>query len=399
MAHKMSQDHIQHVIKDEKFLSPMLCRICATEYTDDCMNNLLTSIHNGLYFVDMLRDCLQRSIIKDNGFPLGICFDCTSNLIIVYNFHLMCNASEKKFREMLGDHLELDALEQKVEVMIDESVGDVKQSYFIDCAAIDELNTNCDEIDDRGRRVTETVVIEPQSGLKLNKPRLPRYECYLCKTTFRRIVHLRQHVSSCHYVDDKLWKCSDCQKRFAQKKNLMKHFYKHTNTSCEYCPETFTTLRDLQQHCHRTHKDVLILRQCGRCPKKFVLTAQLRIHEHSHNTSQRYDCDICNETFVSEMQLKGHIRVVHPKYLCSECGKTFKNKSLLTSHQKVHNSEKPFVCTKCPSRFKWKVALTYHMTIHQQERKHVCETCGMSFTTRSAMKGHMSKLWVLTPRD
>lgn len=390
---KMSKDHIlQHTIKDEKILSLILCRICRTEQTDDCMNNLLTSSHNGLHFVDMLQDCLQRTIFKDNGIPLAICVECTSNLIIAYNFHLLCNASEKKFKEMLGYHLEPDASEQKLEVIINETDGDMKQSYFIDCAAID---TNCDEIDDSGRRVTETnLLMEQQTELKLNKPRTSRYECYLCRDAFGRIIQLRQHFTSCHFTDDMLWKCSDCQKRFAQRKNLMKHLYKHTSTSCEYCPEKFATLRDLQQHSQRTHKDELILHQCDRCPRKFVLNAQLRIHLHSHNTSQRYNCNVCNDTFATEMQLKGHIRSVHTQYLCSECGKTFKNNSLLTSHQKVHNSDKPFVCAKCPSRFKWKVALTYHMTIHQQERKHVCETCGMSFTTRSAMKGHMSESFV-----
>lgn len=385
-------DHMQHSIKDEKILSPMLCRICATEHSDESMNNLLTSTHDGLYFVDMLQDCLQRPIVKVNGFPLGICLDCTSHLIIAYNFHLMCNGSEKKFREMLNDyHLDSDGMEQKVDVIVDERESDVKQSHFIDCSAIDLLDTNCDEIDGGGGTVTVTDKVK--SPTEKIKSRMSRYECYICTQKFRRIARLQQHLTNYHGTDgdEKLWQCSECAKSFSNKKNLMKHFYKHTIPSCEYCTETFTTLRALRQHCQRTHAEQVVHHQCDRCPKKFVLGAQLRIHMHNHSTSQRYDCNICSETFPSEIKLKGHIRTVHTTYLCSECGKTFKNNSLLTSHQKVHNSEKPFVCSKCPSRFKWRVALTYHMTIHEQDRKHVCETCGKGFTTRSAMKGHMSE--------
>lgn len=351
-------------IKDEiKLFSPILCRICATEQ-DDCMNNLLTSIHNGLYFIDMLQYCLQRPIDKDNRLPLNICLDCTSNLIVAYNFNVLINGSEQRFRNLLGCDMKCDTLEQKVEVVIDEPENDVKESVFIDCTAIVISNGNCDKIDMESRRVTEIDKVESKTHSKLNRSkasrinnRIQNYECYRCKLNFRRMVYLRQHMTY-HYPDEELWKCTHCSHRFTLRKNLLKHLYKHTNASCEYCPEKFTTLRDLKQHCLTTHTEQLIIRKCDLCPRKFILNSQLVIHMHNHDRTQRYHCNVCSETFASEMQLKGHTRAVHTAYLCSECGKTFKNNSLLTSHQKVHNSDKPFVCTKCPSRFKWKVALT-----------------------------------------
>lgn len=435
----MSVDDISQAIKDETVLSSLLCRICATERTDECMNNLLTSIHNGLYFFDILQDCLQRSIARDNGFPMNICMECSSNLILVYNFRLMCNRSEIKFEEMLSCHSDSDAFEQNVEVTIHESEADVKPSYSIDSAAIENLRTNCAEVKkidsktemiepqtepeliklrvqtrDRKtemiephtepkliklrarRRNSKIKMIEPHPDPKLNKLSVPHYECYLCKASFKQIAHLQKHMTNYHKSnDDKLWSCSDCHKRFTKRNKLVEHFYRHISTKCEHCLEpAFTTLRDLRRHCQRTHKDQLVMHQCNRCPKKFVLHAQLRIHMHNHldKHNLRYNCNVCSETFVSKLQLKGHIRSLHTTYLCSECGKTFKNNSLLTSHQKTHNSEKPFVCSKCPSRFKWRVALTYHMTIHTNARPHVCETCGMSFTTRTAMRGHASEL-------
>ncbi|KAG4079676.1 hypothetical protein HA402_009062 [Bradysia odoriphaga] len=383
----MSQVSIQNTIKAECILPQMLCRICAIEQADDdCMNNLLTSIHEGLYFVDILEECLQRPIARDNGFPLSICLDCTSSLINVHNFRSTYNGSERKFKEMLDLHSVADGLEQKVEVT--ESESDIKPSYFIDCAAVEDVvRVNCDEIDNRDRKHIKTDV---KSQVAPERSRRRRYECYQCKLPFRRVARLRVHLTNYH-APDKRWTCSDCQKQFSTRKNLMKHFYKHTSTNCDRCPETFTALRDLQHHYQRSHKDELIHHQCDQCPRKFVLSAQLRIHMHNHLNRKKttHNCNTCSETFATEVQLKGHIRALHTTYLCSECGKTFKNNSLLASHQKIHSSDKPFGCSLCPSRFKWKVALTYHMTIHKQERKHVCETCGTSFSTRSAMKGHM----------
>lgn len=375
-------------MKHENLLSQMLCRICGTEQTSDTMNNLFTSVHNGLYFVDILEECLQKSVTRDNGFPLNICLDCTSNLIVVYNFRLIAFDSEKKFKQMLDS----DGFYKNVELFVEETETDVKPSYFIDCAAIEELNTNCDE-----RQDTKTEMVVNESG----KLKVESYECYLCKETYRRIDNLRRHFRTCHRITENLWSCSDCQKRLSSRKHLVKHLYKHRTPACDYCPETFTTFRLLQQHCQQTHSNELVLHQCVQCPKKFALRAQFDMHKHLHNQRNNQDnhnapfnCTSCSETFTTATQLKAHTRALHTTHLCSECGKTFKNNSLLVSHQKVHKSEKPFVCSRCPSRFKWKVALTYHMTIHDQERKHVCETCGKSFSTRSAMKGHMSELQI-----
>ncbi len=366
-----------------------MCRICATEQNDDdSMNNLLTSIHNGLYFVDVLQECLQRSIIRDNGYPLNICLDCTSNLILVYNFRLMYDASEKKLMEMLClDHIDSEELERKVDVVIDEPEKDVKPSYFIDCAAFEAPTTHRVGCNDKS--ICETSLkVKSETKPNLNKPKVERYECYQCKAMFKRIKLLRKHMKTNHHSSDKIWSCSDCHKRYSQRKKLMEHFYKHISTQCEHCNESFTSLRDMRKHYEEVHTDLLISYQCDRCPKKFVLKAQLRIHIHDHlHLAKQPDKPPSDR----------HIRTPESTCLCSQCGKTFKNKWLLTSHQNVHNSEKQFLCPKCPSRFKWKVALTYHMTIHQDQvadrRKHVCETCGTSFTTRSAMKAHTSKVY------
>lgn len=332
----MSQNDIQHTsIKDEATLSQMVCRICSTEQqNDDSMNNLLTSDHNGLYFVDMLHDCLQRAIPRDNGFPLNICLDCTSKLIVVYNFRLMYNASQKKFTEMLGYSCKSEGLEPKVDVIIDESESDdVKPRFFFDWAAFDvpiAPPTTCDGINDISNCETG-LKFEPHTEVKLNKLRVQRYECYQCKTMFKRITYLRKHMKNLHDTADKCW--SDCHKRYSHRKQLVDHLNKHKT---------------------------------------------------------RQNCNDEKETLTSETP--------QSTFLCSECGKTFKNKWLLTSHQNVHSTEKQFVCSKCPSRFKWKLALTYHMTIHQRQdrQKHVCDTCGKSYATRSSMKAHASKLNLLS---
>lgn len=386
----MSQNDMNHIsIKEEQTLFQTLCRICATEqHNDDSMNNLLTSDHNGLYLIDMLQDCLQRPISRDYIFPLNICSSCTSNLIVVHNFRLTYIASEKKLTEMLCYNWKSEGLEQKVDVIIDESETDVKPNYLIDCAAFDVSVRPSKIFDERNdiNNCHTSLKFRTEIKPKLKKPKVQCYECYQCKTTFKRITLLQKHITNQHNIA-KCWSCSDCHKRYSNRKKLVEHFQKHISKDCDHCSLSITSLRDMRKHYEKNHTDLVVPHQCDRCPKKFVLSAQLRIHllDHLNKNDKQRDND-GKDTLTSDTpQLP---------FLCSECGKVFKSKWLLTSHQNVHSSEKQFVCSKCPSRFKWKLALTYHMTIHQRQdrQKHVCETCGSSFTTRSSMKAHTSKL-------
>ena len=62
--------------------------------------------------------------------------------------------------------------------------------------------------------------------------------------------------------------------------------------------------------------------QCDNCGKEFSNKWDLVLHEQGH----RFECDLCNKTFVSRSNVRRHIRTVHENqrnYQCPDCHQTF----------------------------------------------------------------------------
>lgn len=61
-------------------------------------------------------------------------------------------------------------------------------------------------------------------------------------------------------------------------------------------------------------------------------------------------CELCNQSFNSQLNLKNHIDSVHmrkAKWECSQCNKLFTSKSNLKVHLRVHTKIKPYHCKSC----------------------------------------------------
>ncbi|XP_072005375.1 uncharacterized protein [Engystomops pustulosus] len=63
-------------------------------------------------------------------------------------------------------------------------------------------------------------------------------------------------------------------------------------------------------------------------------------------------------------------------------------KSALKSHQKLHNSEKPYHCEECKMGFSHKSNLVRHKRIHAGEKPYQCPECGKNFTQSSHLVSH-----------
>lgn len=322
----MAQTDDTHI--DEKVFSLSICRLCARQ--SDNMRDLYRSVHTGQHLLNMLQFCLQRPIAKGNGYPSGICVDCTGNLIATHQFHLLCNASEEHFRNMI-----------LLEKAHDIDYGTLQQ--LTNCNAKNEIKTeieddlicpeNEDTVDTRDSNydymcnddISETEKVNPRSTERrtLNKNFVKKfksrdeinaayYECYQCKETFTRIHSLRRHLTSHHPTDNKLFKCPDCKKQFSYMKSLYRHSqHKHKTKiyECERCPERCNSLKTLKKHCLKIHEEQL--HKCDLCSWKFPLKVQLLLHMQKHDKAKRHICNICSEQFVTAMQLKGHIRDTH----------------------------------------------------------------------------------------
>lgn len=422
------------------FLS--LCRVCTRQRQD--LNDLFTTFMNNCSLAETLALCTQKTIAIDDGLSALICIECMGNLIVAFEFHTLCAASETKVRQFL------DANTHKItSESIDEPAA----------VAVDYVETTSDDIR------AEIERKEPIGATKLrpiecigNNWRKKTFECMHCKKLFPKLYNLRRHIRI-HDETGKPFECPVCRWRFSSANNLKRHAIKHTDilanattrlqqptsfpcrlcsrafskkeslashmkihkndaplhnatvaiaVTCELCSKHFAKAEQLTRHM-RSH-DEMKAHQCKICAKRFAHNGTLIDHMNRHNNIKPHQCPYCQKSFHQSCTLKEHIRTHTQEtrklsnslrlrefqviffrfsaFLCSECGKAFNNRSNLRQHLIRHSGEKPYPCNQCPSRFSCRAGLRSHLSCHSGLRPHVCDTCGSAFTKSSSLAKH-----------
>ena len=132
---------------------------------------------------------------------------------------------------------------------------------------------------------------------------------------------------------------------------------------------------------------------CHVCGKRMKFKSLLECHILRHNGVKQYECTVCDASFVSNVELKGHIRRVHEEkrklHLCHLCGQNFSTKTYLNVHSLRHNSLKPFKCYTCGDKFRSKAGLNCHKYRHTHKKPYNCQICGKGFIQIRQIKTHM----------
>lgn len=168
-----------------------------------------------------------------------------------------------------------------------------------------------------------------------------RYQCYLCKSMFRRIVQLRSHFHQMHPMPKKdaelfRFQCHVCNARYEHTDNLRAHLRRihqlkscqicdedlmpndttHTcigdrPLACEYCIHSFETQHALLAHLDDDHTgEEKLTYLCDICRRKFRMQLLMDAHREKH-TLASFACDKCTEAFDTKLALYNHRRVAH----------------------------------------------------------------------------------------
>lgn len=129
---------------------------------------------------------------------------------------------------------------------------------------------------------------------------------------FKTNQAVKEHLSS--HSEEKLFKCSYCDKSFAHRQTLYAHRRIHTghNFLCAVCGKHFNCRPNFIRH-RRTHSGERPY-VCGVCNKAFSQSNALKAHARIHTGVKPYRCQYCEKTFTENGTLKSHL-ATHTKWL------------------------------------------------------------------------------------
>ncbi|XP_069461381.1 zinc finger protein 501-like isoform X2 [Ambystoma mexicanum] len=172
------------------------------------------------------------------------------------------------------------------------------------------------------------------------------------------VVHQRVHTDSARDserlkrqssegVEEKPYKCNECEKSFRQNSGLLKHQRNHTG--------------------EKPYK-------CNHCGKSFARSSSLSLHKRIHTGEKPYHCTVCEKSFSQSSSLIKHQRTHTGErpYPCMYCGKTFTQKQHFVGHQRTHTGERPFACSECGESFNRKETLNKHQKTHTVDALSPC---------------------------
>ncbi|XP_034830398.1 uncharacterized protein [Maniola hyperantus] len=174
----------------------------------------------------------------------------------------------------------------------------------------------------------------------------------------------------------------------------------------ELCGRIFHARDELMKHLNEGHTIDEALYSCTECGRRFFWASGLRAHARAHVVrAGRVDLACpwpgCGRVFRQPCRLREHSRA-HTgdrPYPCRfpNCGWSFRTASKLMRHARRHTGERRHACGACGRAFLRREHLRDHAQRHaapQRRAKHACPhaDCQQSFTNMSSLYLHMKKV-------
>ncbi|XP_063819000.1 zinc finger protein 1 homolog [Pseudophryne corroboree] len=235
------------------------------------------------------------------------------------------------------------------------------------------------------KQITKPITHQPRK-----KRSVKRYPCSECEKSFTQRSQLLTH-SKLH-TGEISFPCAECGKCYTRKEHLVSHQRSHTGEKpfpCSECGKCFAHKSILVTH-ERRHTGEKPFR-CSECGKCFAQKSVLVRHERCHTGEKPFACSQCGKCFAQKQILVSHERchTGEKPFPCSQCGKRFAYKSVLVTHEKSHKGEKPFRCSECGKCFAYKSVLVTHEKSHKGEKPFRCSECGKCFTQKPTLDKHL----------
>ncbi|KAK9869614.1 hypothetical protein WA026_003360 [Henosepilachna vigintioctopunctata] len=165
---------------------------------------------------------------------------------------------------------------------------------------------------------------------------MKKFPCKVCEKTFISKSHLNEHQKF-HNEHSKKFLCSECGQRFIRNDYLVIHMRRHRGEKpfkCKFCGKGFPRTTDLTVHerYHTGEKTHL----CTICGRGFGRAYNLTVHMRTHTGEKPYQCTYCDAAFAQGNDLKAHVRRhTGERFQCELCTESFLMGYLLTQHKRT----------------------------------------------------------------
>jgi uncharacterized Zn-finger protein len=196
-------------------------------------------------------------------------------------------------------------------------------------------------------------------------PKLVKEQCEFCKQVFLSKRSLEEHDRTVHSSDN--FECEFCLIIFQEKSTFFWHKRNVHPNACKICKMEFNSSTDLVVH-NETHPKI---HECSECEQSFTHLKDLNEHTQStHFENIQLTCDICGKILQSIPTIKRHMLQFHLNvgYECKLCSKKYQEKRNLWVHAFKHRELQPFNCNDCSYRTADKPEFRKHLS-----RKHKVE--------------------------
>lgn len=178
------------------------------------------------------------------------------------------------------------------------------------------------------------------------------FQCKSCEKAFISKSHLTEHMKF-HNDNSKKFLCSECGQRFIRNDYLVIHMRRHRGEKpfkCQYCGKGSYLLLE---HFVELYPFSYIL--------GFPRTTDLTVHERYHTGEKTHLCTICGRGFGRAYNLTVHMRTHtgEKPYQCTYCDAAFAQGNDLKAHIRRHTGER-FQCELCTDTFLMGYLLTQH---------------------------------------
>ena len=208
-------------------------------------------------------------------------------------------------------------------------------------------------------------------------------KCHLCEIDFENYNLFRVHLKQFHRKDGK-YSCPQCgidmpiAKCFPLEANFIDHLALEHGIGpipfrvCDVCGETFHSNIKYLKHTKTSHREkkpsVEVF--CDQCGKNFQTRSGLTNHLKNVHT---------NKTITPEDRVKK----------CEHCEAEFDHPDVMETHLKVClRDHKDFKCKFCESYWVSHLSLELHALVNHGKLKYACDDCGKLYDTTSHLKHH-----------